>query len=337
MIFHLETPFPYFGGKSKVADIVWQGLGDVPNYVEPFFGSGAVLLRRPAGHKGNIETANDKDGLVCNFWRAISADPEKTAFYADWPVNENDLTARHIWLVNQKESLQIRLEGDPEYYDPKIAGWWAWGMSCWIGSGFCSGQGPWQSVDGQLVHLLGAQGVNRKRVHLSGAYTPGIGVNSKKSYEGKLYDWFEALSNRLRRVRVCCGDWKRVLGPSPTFKLGLTGIFLDPPYSFAERSNALYCVEEDISREVAKWAIDNGDNPLLRIALCGYEGEYTMPNSWEVYRWKTIGGYGSQGKGRGRENAKREVIYFSPYCLKAEQGKLINDERINSVPLNMGI
>lgn len=27
---------------------MWAALGDVDNYVEPFFGSGAVLLERPA-------------------------------------------------------------------------------------------------------------------------------------------------------------------------------------------------------------------------------------------------------------------------------------------------
>ena len=40
----LKAPFPWFGGKSRVADIVWDRFGDVANYVEPFFGSGAVLL-----------------------------------------------------------------------------------------------------------------------------------------------------------------------------------------------------------------------------------------------------------------------------------------------------
>lgn len=43
----LIAPFPYFGGKSKVADIVWQALGQPRHYIEPFFGSGAVLLARP--------------------------------------------------------------------------------------------------------------------------------------------------------------------------------------------------------------------------------------------------------------------------------------------------
>ena len=43
----LRAPFPWFGGKSRVAAVVWRAFGDVPNYVEPFAGSLAVLLGRP--------------------------------------------------------------------------------------------------------------------------------------------------------------------------------------------------------------------------------------------------------------------------------------------------
>ena len=161
----LSAPFPWFGGKSRVADLVWQRFGNAPNYVEPFFGSGAVLLGRPGGP--GIETVNDKDGFVANFWRAIKADPEAVARYADWPVNENDLHARHAWLTPLQGELSSRLEGDPEYFDPKIAGWWVWGICAWIGAGFCSGKGPWVQRDGQLVHLGNTgRGVNRKLVHL---------------------------------------------------------------------------------------------------------------------------------------------------------------------------
>lgn len=49
MIFRLQAPFPYFGGKSRIADVIWQRLGDVANYVEPFAGSLAVLLQREDG------------------------------------------------------------------------------------------------------------------------------------------------------------------------------------------------------------------------------------------------------------------------------------------------
>ena len=60
---YLKAPFPYFGGKSMIAKEVWAHFGDVPNYVEPMFGSGAVLLGRPSWHTNSIETLNDADGF----------------------------------------------------------------------------------------------------------------------------------------------------------------------------------------------------------------------------------------------------------------------------------
>src|SRR6266436_9987009 len=131
----LKAPFPWFGGKSRVADIVWERFGDVPNYVEPFFGSGAVLLGRPT--PARIETVNDLDCYIANFWRAVQADPAGVTGYADWPVNEADMHARHLWLVNQDE-FRAKIKSDPEYFDAKIAGWWVWGISQWIGGGWCS-------------------------------------------------------------------------------------------------------------------------------------------------------------------------------------------------------
>ena len=340
------APFPWFGGKSKAASLIWQRLGNVPNYVEPFAGSLAVLLNRP--HDPGIETVNDLDGYISNFWRALQHDPDEVARWADWPVNENDLHARHIWLVNQKADFTRKLEGDPDYYDTKIAGWWVWGICSWIGHGWCSGQGPWQvaEVDGsrqlihlgnaglgvnrqrvhlgdagqgvnrQLVHLGDAgQGVNRKRVHLGDA---GQGVNRK--HQKTLTDYFQQLADRLRRVRVACGDWTRVCGPTPTFKNGLTGILLDPPYSVDDRAE-LYNEESfSVAHDVREWAIANGDNPLIRIALCGYEGEHAMQNDWECMEWHHRGGYGNQSR-NGNDNRKRERIWFSPHCLKPQTFK----------------
>ena len=71
--------------------------------------------------------------------------------------------------------------------------------------------------------------------------------------------------------------------------------------------------------DVREWAIANGDNPLLRIALCGYDGEHkTIPDSWTEVAWKAHGGYAMQNNSnnRGRENKHRERIWFSPHCLK---------------------
>lgn len=130
----LRAPFPWFGGKSRVAHLVWDAFGDVANYVEPFAGSLAVLLGRPSDPR--IETVNDLDAYLSNFWRAVAADPEAVAHHADWPVNEADLHARHLWLVNQAE-FRERMLSDPDFYDVKIAGWWVWGLSAWLGSGWC--------------------------------------------------------------------------------------------------------------------------------------------------------------------------------------------------------
>lgn len=370
----LKAPFPYFGGKSRVAGEVWKRFGGVRNYVEPFFGSGAVLLARPGG-AGAVETVNDVDGFVCNFWRAVAWGKEELVKWVDWPVIENDLHARHGWLVNQREALTARLEGDPGYFDARIAGWWCWGACCWIGGGWCEGVGPWRAVEGrlvnmskqggngggverkrpllghsgrgvhrklphlgdggkgirkQLVHLgnhgvgihrsrmplLNENGVHRRRVMLGG-HGSGVGIHSNKV----LVEWFDALCERLRGVRVCCGDFERVLGPSVTTEHGLTGVFLDPPYGLGTgRDEGLYGREDyAVAVRAAEWARAYGEDPKLRIALCGYVGEHDMPGGWECFRWSTRGGYSNQRKRtRGDVNRNKECIWFSPGCLKAE-------------------
>ena len=67
------------------------------------------------------------------------------------------------------------------------------------------------------------------------------------------------LSYRLRSVRVCCGDWARICGPTPTFKHGITGVLLDPPYAdTAKRTPNVYSEDSlDVAHAVRKWAIEN--------------------------------------------------------------------------------
>ena len=310
----LKAPFPWFGGKSKVAPIVWSRLGDVPAYVEPFFGSGACLLARPEGHTGYTETVNDLDGYVANFWRATAADPEAVARYCDWPVNEADLHARHRWLVDQVEFRQ-RVRTEPDWYDAKIAGWWCWGLCCWIGSGWCD---RGRSSLSQKLPNLGndGQGVHRKT------------IDSLSSY-------FLALADRLRRVRVCCGDWSRVLTPSACglHHNPVVGVFLDPPYAdTAGRAARIYAEDSlSVAHEVRAWAIEHGNDPRYRICLCGYEGEHAMPDDWECVAWKAHGGMGNQGNGAGKANRHRERLWFSPHCLRPDAQPALTPARQTSI------
>jgi DNA adenine methylase len=340
----LKSPYPWFGVKSAAASIIWEALGDVYNYVEPFFGSGTVLLSRP--HEPRLETINDADGFVSNFWRSIQADPDAVAYWADSPVSEIDLFARHSWLVNRKERLLWSLE-DPDFYDAEIAGWWVWGISCWIGGGFCSGNGPWKGTGAHIVDSRkepafgaginckrltlreGGRGINRPLPHLSDT---GQGINRQLpslTNRGRgihqTSHYIAALSERMRRVRVCCGDWSRIMGPSVLVHVGLTGVVLDPPYAAETgRSMGLYSAESgSVSHEVRKWCIENGDNMKLRIVLCGYDGEHDMPDTWRCVNGKAkkgvSGGYGAMRKdGTVNENGAKERLWLSPACLTSQ-------------------
>ena len=340
MVAALKAPFPYFGGKSRIAPQVWARLGDCPNYVEPFFGSGAMLFARPDEHEwwDRIETVNDADGYCANFWRALRHDPQSVAVSADGPTNENDLHAVHHWLRERAAELELprRLEGDIDWYDAQIAGRWAKGMCEWIGSGWCgpSGEGPWAvddegrfvksegGVKRQLPNLGNAgQGVCRKRPHLGDA---GQGVpDIITGYREHLTEYFASLANRLRRVRVCCGDWSRICGPTTTVIRGTTAVFLDPPYSKDVRDSGCYSTDTDCAAEVREWCLSNGNDPRLRIALCGYNNEgHAEPLAdagWTALAWKANCGYANRADGRGRENCAREVVWFSPHCIEADK------------------
>lgn len=292
----LKFAFSYFGGKSRVAPIIWKGLGDISNYVEPFVGSLSILLASPKIVK--METINDKNCYISNFYRAISKEPEEVAKYADYPVSEIDVHARQNWLSSiTTEDLKNKMENDPEYYDCKMAGYWIYGHCASIGDNW-----------------LKTKGLNAVPV-LSCAGTGIHGLNYK------IGDNFKNLQARLRRVRICCGDWTRVVAPSVTYKnKGLTdgemtGVVLDPPYSKNNRSE-VYFEDNNIFKDVCDWAVENGNNPKLRIVLCGYDGDYVMPKTWQTYSWKASGGMSSLGNDRGKENSKKEMIWFSPNCLK---------------------
>lgn len=368
----LKAPFPWFGGKSRVAHHVWARFGEVRNYVEPFFGSGAVLLARPSEPK--IETVVDADAYLANFWRAVAADPDQVAHFADWPVNEADLLARHRWLVETAKERVARCKTDPDFFDAKVAGWWVWGQCLWIGSGWCAGP-EWTGranagrnsrgihrrhannrgavmtaqkrpaltgngggvgvhrpslakVSGVKRHVLpyseGGRGILRQSHQVpnlsgdAGAAGRGIHASGFEEKGGGLRAYMRALSERLRRVRVCCGDFERILGPAVTTCIGPTGVFLDPPYPEDGRAICYTQDGDGVWWRAYRWAIEHGGDPLLRIALCGYEHpEAVFPQGWTEIAWKASGGYGRSA--RGKANARRERVWFSKSCLRPAQ------------------
>ncbi len=288
-----------------------------------------MLLGRP--NVGKVETINDADGFVANFWRAVSLDAADVARHVDWPTNEADVIARHSWLVRNAPVLLQRLEADPDYYDAKVAGWWCWGACNWIGSGWCSGSGPWvhdgeKLVDNRKLPHLGdaGQGVNRKLPHLGDA---GRGVNRQLPHLGNagqgrtayIHDWFIALMDRTRGVRVAVGDWQRVLTDSVTVRHGITGVFLDPPYTKGAMDYAAGGVGGDLADKVRAWCAKNGNDKRLRIVLCGHAGEHDdlLRDGWHTRAWTARKGYASTDE--AVENSASETLWCSPHCVPEKQ------------------
>jgi len=143
-----------------------------------------------------------------------------------------------------------------------------------------------------------------------------------------LGEYFTLLADRLRYTRVCCGDWERVVRPSVTTTNGVTAILLDPPYpADADRNMHAYGVEDGtVAHDVHDWAKANGNNPMLRIAVCGYEGTHDELEDlgWSVEAWTPAAGYSVLAKKaeRGKANRGRERIWFSPHCLGGVQLRL---------------
>ena len=156
------------------------------------------------------------------------------------------------------------------------------------------------------------QGIHRKLPHMGDA---GRGA--------AIAEYLTAISHRLRGVRIACGDWSRVTGDTVTWRHGLTGVLLDPPYAEGAMDYAAGGAGTGLSAEVRAWAIEAGKRPDMRVALCGLEGEHEMPPEWRCVPWKARGAYGSQRK---NDNRHRERIWLSPACLDTTIQRTLFDE-----------
>ena len=301
----MTSPFPYFGSKRTIHREIWRAFGDVRNYVEPFAGSLAVLLNRPHPVTGP-ETANDLDCNVANVWRVIQSAPEELAEMLVGPVSEVDTEARHNALVQGIPAMRDLL-ADPLACDIERAAWWIKGANEWIGTGWCSGEGPWSwSPEGGWTSDAGT-GINRQLPHLSA----GKGIYAQRVEW--IAGWLCALRDRLCSVRITCGDWSRICEPSGTTRHGLTAVFLDPPY---EGTEYVYR-SESVSDQVRQWCAEKGRDPLLRIVLAGRVAEHDalLESGWWRWEWSGSKGYSNTAGRHG------EALWCSPGCQKTEQLK----------------
>ena len=277
--------FPYFGGKRRAASQVWDALGTVDRYIEPFFGSGAVLLGAPVRPKS--ELVNDLSHHVANLWRALQHDPAEVWRVASAPCSEVELKARAKWL---------RAWTPPDFADLSACDCYAAGVWLWVACVAITS-------DGDSLH---------RGNH--GRGTKGLGFSRA---------WYDAVCERIARVQVLHGDWSRCITPAALLRTSLPeciiGVFLDPPYG--EGDGVAY---EDrtgtVAADVWQWALANGDNPRLRIVVAGYEDGRALPYGWVAIERVEKGAYGS-----GNGNRHRERLWCSPHCHRIHTIPLFGD------------
>jgi DNA adenine methylase len=125
----VKPPFTYFGGKTSIAPRIAALLPAHEHYIEPFAGSLAVLLAKPPSP---METVNDLDGDLMNFWRVLRERPQdlaracaltphsRTEYLACYEPATDDLErARRVWVnLTQGRGGQMRRTGWRYYVNP---------------------------------------------------------------------------------------------------------------------------------------------------------------------------------------------------------------------------
>ncbi|MEV0382329.1 DNA adenine methylase [Nonomuraea sp. NPDC050643] len=125
-----KPPLTYYGGKTTLADKIVRLLPAHEHYVEPFAGSLAVLLAKPPSR---METVNDLDGELMNFWQILRDRPlelERVCALTPHGRQEHEASydldacdelerARRVWVrLSQGRAGTLRKTGWRYYVDP---------------------------------------------------------------------------------------------------------------------------------------------------------------------------------------------------------------------------
>ena len=122
----MKAIIKYPGSKWSLAEWIISFFPEHHSYLEPFFGSGAVLFNKP---RSNIETVNDLDGNVVNLFEWIKKDPERLAheiYYTPYArqVYENAFASVQKDSLGQAVNFYIRLNmGHGFRTNGKKVGW----------------------------------------------------------------------------------------------------------------------------------------------------------------------------------------------------------------------
>lgn len=230
----MKQVLKYPGSKWNIAKQLAEYIPQHHSYVEPFFGSGALLFTKPPS---DIETVNDLDNDVTNLFMCIQEDAEKLArLVMTTPYS------RQIYNDTFKNDLiRDMLLGTDRYHKAC-----QFLIKCWQGHGF--------RTNGYKVGWKNDVQGREKAYALWNWY--------------RLPEWIIDISERLRTVQI---ENRPAFEVIERFNYPNVFQYWDPPYILGVRSGKQYKYEMADSEHEVMLKLALGSK--AKIMISGYESE----------------------------------------------------------------
>ena len=193
----------YPGSKWNIADDLVNMIPPHRSYVEPYFGSGAVLFRKVPS---DIETVNDLDGDVVNLFRCIQQDSERLA------------------------RLVMTTPFSREVYDRQFAQ-----------DNSCASR--YQRAAGFLVRMWQSYGSRNRNDGYKGGWKHDVAGRERMYALWNWYrlpEWIVKIAERLRKVQIENRPALEVIQKHDSHDIFQ---YIDPPYLLGTRSRKQYMYE----------------------------------------------------------------------------------------------
>ena len=222
----MRAVLKYPGSKWNIASQLVEMIPEHHSYVEPFFGSGAVLFNKPVS---DIETINDLAHDVVNLFRCIQEDAVRlAAMVMTTPFSREkyeDTYKLDIW--------EVMMPDEPYHKALRFL------IQCWQGHGF-------RTNDSKVGWKNDVQG--RERAYALWNWY-------------RLPEWIIDIAERLRRVQI---ENRPALEVIKRFDYENVFMYLDPPYLLNTRAGKQYKHEmSDTEHEELLKAIVNSRAKIL--------------------------------------------------------------------------
>jgi DNA adenine methylase len=258
--------FGWYGGKFSHLDWLLPLLPECHHYCEPFAGSGAILINRPPSA---VETYNDIDGEVVNFFRVLRDKP--------------DMLVRAIGLTPfSREEYHLAIYGDPSGISDveRARRFYIRARQTRTGLAQTASLGRWANCK------------DTSRAGMSGVVSRWLGG----------VDALDAIAQRLLRVQI---ENRPAVDVLRLYDSPQTLFYCDPPYLHATRGDAkAYGFEMDEKQhgEFARAA----NECRGKLAVSGYEHPL-MDELFPKPKWRKT--FGPEKTIHSTKDTRREVLW----------------------------